>query len=140
MGRGLSELQKRILMLAYVRRQDLDFEKEREEDPDLYYPEVLAEVWGFPHTQLFPREYEAKYGRRVWSSGWWGKYFDRSEIGEKEYSRATTTLWRSASRLEDRRLVKKAFYGKPGLLLTDEGIETARRLSVEKGTGATQTF
>ena len=51
-------------------------------------------------------------------------------IGRAEYNRATTTLWRAAKRLEGRGLAKRAFYGKPGVLLTDEGLEVARGLSV----------
>jgi hypothetical protein len=148
MPRGLSDLQKRILAIAYERRRGRDLDAEREEGealvvrygfapsaykpaPDVYHAELLAEVWGFPHERLFPAERAEKFGEAIRGSGWWGQYFDRDAIGRDEYNRATTTLWRTAKRLEDRGLAVRAFYGKPGVFLTDQGLEVAARLSVE---------
>jgi hypothetical protein len=145
--RGLSDLQKRILVMAYERRRRRDLEAEREEGerriarygfgpdnykaaPDVYYPEMLAEIWGFPTTQLLPAERAARFGEDQTPPRWSGQYFDRGAIGRGEYNKATTTLWRTAERLEGRGLVARAFYGKPGLLLTDEGLTVAERLSV----------
>ncbi len=148
MPRGLSDLQKKILVIAYGRRQDRDLDSECREGeervaklgfagaykpaPDVYYPELLVEVWGFPHERLFPAERVAKFGESVQGSGWWGQYFDRDAIGREEYNRATTTLWRAVKRLEKRGLVVRAYYGKPGVFLTDEGIRIAEELSVKR--------
>ncbi len=146
MPRGLSDLQKRILAIAYERRQGRDLDAERAERvremekyglgdyykpaPDVYHAELLAEVWGFPHERLFPAERAERFGEKTRSSGWWGQYFDRDAIGRDEYNRATTTLWRTVKRLEDRGLAVRAFYGKPGVFLTDEGLEVAAGLLV----------
>jgi hypothetical protein len=146
--RGLSGLQKRILLMACERRQGRDLDAEREEGeallakygaadlyepaPDIYHPELLAEIWGFPRAYLFPAQRFAKWGERPIGSGWHGQYFDRDAIGRSEYDKATTTLWRSVERLERRGLAVRAFYGKPGVFLSGEGLEVAERLSVER--------
>lgn len=149
MPRGLSDLQKRVLVMAYERRRGRDLDAEREEGerriarygfapdaykapPDVYYPEMLAEIWGFPTTQLLPDERAAGFGENQTPPRWWGQYFDRDAIGRDTYNRATTSLWRTVGRLEERGLVAKGFHGKPGLLLTDEGLALAERLSVAR--------
>ncbi len=147
MPRGLSDLQKRILVMAHERRQLRDLDAEREEGirllaryesgpdryaprPDVYYPEILAAVWGFPTTQPLPAERAARFGENQSPPRWNGQYFDRDAIGRGAYDKATTTLWRTAERLEGRGLVVRRVYRKPGLLLTDEGLAVAERLSV----------
>ncbi|MDP9488392.1 MAG: hypothetical protein M3Q49_21855 [Actinomycetota bacterium] len=147
MPRGLSDLQKRILIMAHERRQLRDLDAEREEGvrllarygygpdryfpgPDVYYPEILAEVWGFPTTAPLPAERAERFGEKRFPPRWWGQYFDRDAIGRDAYNKATTTLWRTAERLEGRGLASRGVYGKPGLLLSDEGLAVAERLSV----------
>ncbi len=147
MSRGLSDLQKRVLVMALERRRGRDLDAERLEGgrlvarygfgpadyqtaPDVYYPEMLAELWGFPTKIPLPAERAARWGEDQTPPRWFGQYFDLDVIGRAEYNRATTSLWRTVKRLEARGLAVRAFYGKSGLLLTDEGLEVAERLSV----------
>ena len=149
MPRGLSALQKRILAEALERRRSRNLDTERAEGvrlmarhglgpdaykaaPDVYYAELLASVWGFPTTQLLPAERAARFGENQTPPRWGGQYFDRAAIGPETYNKATTTLWRAVKRLEGRGLVVRAFHGKTGVLLTDEGLRVAGELSVER--------
>ncbi len=147
MARGLSDLQKRILAEALERRRSRDLDAERDEGvrliarhgfgperynpaPDVYHPELLAALWGFPTTQPLPAERAARWGENQTPPRWHGKYFDRAAIGSAEYNSVPPTLWRAVKRLEGRGLVVRAFYGKPGVFLTDEGLKVAEGLSV----------
>ncbi len=146
MPRGLSDLQKRILVMAHECRQLRDLDAEREEGvrllarygygpdryfpgPDVYYPEILAEVWGFPTTIPLPAERAERFGERRFPPKWFGQYFDRDAIGRDAYNKATTTLWRTAERLEGRGLAVRSATRKVGLFLTAEGLAVAERLS-----------
>ena len=142
----MSDLQKRVLAMALERRRGRDLDAERLEGerliakygfgpehyraaPDVYHPEMLAQLWGFPTTTPLPAERAARWGENQTPPRWYGHYFDRDAIGRAEYNRATTTLWRTVARLEARGLVLRASYRKPGVLLTDEGLRAAETLS-----------
>jgi hypothetical protein len=147
MGRGLSDLQKRILMLTYERRQERDFDEERrkweemaEGNPymrgmsywiryDLKYVDLLAELYDWPN----------KWGRRPSEHSemqknseyrFRGQNFDRRRVGEAEYNRRTTSLYRAVDRLKRRGLLQRRG---AGLWITDEGVRVAEGLSVTTG-------
>src|SRR5215211_256095 len=129
MARGLSDLQKKILLMAYERRRSnpRDFAAERAEAErfmrsfnseytytpraDITCAEILAEVYGWRHRWKFPAELaerDRQQGHKP-SQNYHhnSQYFYRRAIGEEEYNKA-------------------------GVCLTDEGVEAARRLSVTK--------
>jgi hypothetical protein len=114
MARGLSGLQKKILLMAYEsRRRGRDGH-----GVDLRYPDVLREWWGWEPVR----------------SGWakdkrspaLGMLFSKTQIGEREYRSAQSSLSRAVRRLEERGLVTRArLFGHGTLDLTEQGVEAA---------------
>jgi hypothetical protein len=145
MARGLSELQKAILRLAYRNRQERE-QKMADLDPhsheykvldhgvgsyDLYHAEVLHEQFGWPirpTSSWHPEEGERPVG-------YW-RDFSMREIGEASYRKTQASLSRAVSRLKRRGLVERGRAsgwtgdGYAVLNLTDEGVRVAERLSV----------
>jgi hypothetical protein len=136
MGRGLSDLQKRILSIVYERRQVHDFDQEKREwhelgvsnrllqsfqyrvHHDVRHPEIIAKLYDWPlwwsskdRRYLHPSE-----GASVKD---WGKNWNRDVIGLAEYNRKTAAYYRAVSRLKARGLL--ADQGS-GLWITDEGM------------------
>jgi hypothetical protein len=137
-GRGLSELQKRILSIVYERRQERDFEQEErdwkestERNPymkgwtywvryDLTHPHILAKLYDWPNRRgLRPSEGGRVYDHSSNFQRWW--------IGEDEYNRKTASYYRAVGRLKRRGLLTDRG---AGLWLTDEGIRATEQLSV----------
>jgi len=125
MARGLSELQKSILRLAYRNRQ------KREQNVDLYHAEVLHEHFGWPISN-HPR-WQPEKGERP--RGYW-RHFSMREIGEARYRKTQASLSRAVSRLERRGLLERGRAngwsgdGYAFLNLTNEGLRVAEGLSV----------
>jgi hypothetical protein len=136
MGRGLSPLQRWILQKAATRGS-------------LYYPEILAEYFGWEPRQPFHRlgEGNLSYWTNeklqtfrsrpeqpvIWEghqvgdlAGGGSQYFDRHVIGQAQYRRIMATLSRSVKRLEQRELVTYWMWGAgsaPHVRLTIKGRE-----------------
>jgi hypothetical protein len=119
MGRGLSDLQKKILHMAYQNRTI----KERKQGVDLRYPDVLREWWGWEPVRG-PRW---EKGERCDASS---QYFSKRQIGEREYRSAEASLSRAVGSLAERGLVYRArLFGHGVVNLTEEGTEVAARLA-----------
>jgi hypothetical protein len=135
MPRGLSELQKAILRLAYRNRQ------EREEwSVDLFHAEVLHEHFGWPIARH--RRWRPEVGERPLPMD---RYFSMREIGEARYRKTQASLSRAVSRLERRGLVERFHaagwtgYGCAVLDLTDEGVRVAEHLLVNTPGAVTES-
>jgi hypothetical protein len=127
MGRGLSELQKTILRIAWRNR-----EAERRHDGsgggDVVYAEVLAEHYGWhpSRCRLQAPSYEKEdEERRTFGS----QHFAKEIIGERVYNAAHAALTRAMTRLATRGLVTLV-YGVnsrwSGANLTADGVRLAR--------------
>jgi hypothetical protein len=126
MGKGLSELQKRILVLAYQNHS-----KESRPEPgtavlgaDLYKNEVLAQVFDLP----LQSDIRTPGGERD-PAGW---HFSKRALGQK-YNAAQASVARAFRRLEDRELAVRlvgSVSGWSGIDLTDEGLRVAEKLTV----------
>jgi hypothetical protein len=145
MGRGLSDLQKRILTVVYERRQERDFEAEEGEHwenqerwKEVYGPAFVRPYWVYydmRHAQVLAKLYDwpdrwgkrASEGRHV--SPYGGHHFRRHVVGFKEYNSKTAAYYRAVSRLKRRGLL--ADRG-AGLWITDEGMRVVENLSVSK--------
>ena len=114
MGRGLSELQRTALAIAYRNRQAGGVSDRN--TVDAYYAEIMAEHYGFtPH----PRVDLHSPGRQ---------HFSRSKIGPERYDAAKAALSRAMKRLEERGLVVVAQGANShwsGIELTDAGVQAA---------------
>jgi hypothetical protein len=133
MGRGLSDLQGTILVLAYRKRQarmeriatleadSFEYRVLNEGVPsvDLYYPEVLREHFGFEVRSHWwaPERERPTYGQN----------FSMQGIGERRYRSAQSSLSRAVARLEARGLVERCRRDLAGLNLTERGVEEAKR-------------
>ncbi len=162
MGRGLSNLQKRILTLVYEKRQERDFaEEERKfkkmgEDPT--YQRMLQAIHGkadlspysisnYPdayHSDLIGALYDWRLRRSYWerdgrrpSEGGkvlhGGQNFDRRDMGAEEYNRRTASYYRAVGRLKRRGLLKTQRHG---LLITDEGMRLGESYWLEEAASA----
>jgi len=123
MGRGLSRLQKTILVTAYKIQQAEGRSPDTPTGADCYYREALVAHYGWT-CQL----HQTGDGKRC-SPG--GHHFSRAAIGERKYNAAMVALNRAVRRLEDRELVewRCGLYGKwHGVILTTTGTEIARGL------------
>ena len=123
MGRGLSEIQKDILRLAVVNRDD----PERKASTDLYYGQVYVDVFGWKVKRKYRRPLSEHPG---------GQNFDLDEIGRKHYDVVLASVSRAVRRLEERGLVVRMVGSTchwAGLNLTDQGYVLARELSVGFG-------
>jgi hypothetical protein len=119
MGRGLSPLQKKILLMAYQNRTI----KERKQGVDLRYPDVLREWWGWEPV-LWPRWEKGERCDAI------SRHFSKRQIGEREYRSAEASLSRAVGRLAERGLVYRArLFGHGVVDLTEEGTEVAARLA-----------
>jgi hypothetical protein len=145
-GRGLSELQKRILGIVYQKRQQRDFEGEErtwkaftsessvlaalgyQEECDATNAAILSELYDWPDRRGHrPSEYPDEYsGTRSFHGG----NFNRQLIGEEEYNRRTASYYRAVARLKDRGLLEER--GFKGLWITGEGIKEAEKLSARR--------
>jgi hypothetical protein len=143
MGRGLSDIQKRILTIVYERRQGRDFDQEEPEwhelvasnirllqgipsrvSHDMRHPEIIAKLYDWP---LWWSSKEGRYLRpsEGASINDWGQNWNRDVIGLAEYNRKTAAYYRAVSRLKARGLLTD--HG-PGLWITDEGMRVAEAL------------
>jgi len=102
MSRGLSELQKNILQLAYKNQGSI------------LARDVLAEVYGFPATVTNIK------GKRAGAL-----VFSRKDIGEKRYQSASVVVVKSFDRLAARGLAHREY--NEGITLTKEGVKVASR-------------
>ena len=104
MGRGLSELQKNILQLAYTNQGSI------------LARDILAEVYGFPATVSNIKSKEV--GALI---------FSREAIGEKRYQSASVSVARAFNRLAARGLARREY--NKGISLTKEGEDMAVMIS-----------
>lgn len=123
---GLSKLQKQILLLALGNRE-LKVRPDCYGDLDLYSPEILERVYGFPVEERY---------------GWFGKVTTRGDptrqhfrlavIGRARYNSAQAAVSRAFRRLQERGLVERqrgAYAAWHGINLTPEGADQAKRLT-----------
>lgn len=113
----LSKLQKTILALAAEAR-----EQRHGNGVDVYYSQILAEAFGFPHKcDRYPHVPCRWVG---------GQHFSRTEIGERRYDAAAASVSRAVRRLEQRGLVT-VYVGRScrwsGVALTDEAVKTEEK-------------
>jgi hypothetical protein len=102
MGRGLSELQKKILQRAYKNQSSI------------LARDVLAEVYGFPATVTNIK------GKRAGAM-----IFNRKAIGEKRYQSASVSVAKAFNRLAARGLLRREY--NTGITLTKEGVRVAKK-------------
>ena len=101
MGRGLSELQKKILQMAYTKQDNI------------LAKNVLVEVYGFPTVTDIRSEL----------------VFSRKAIGEKRYQSASVSVAKAFNRLAARGLVRREY--NTGITLTKEGVGVAKKNASE---------
>ena len=105
MGKGLSELQKSILKMAY-RGQEPGYVKNRD---------VLIKVYKFPKHAPRPNHVSGT-----------PQIFNRHEIGIKRYQAASVSVVKAFNRLVKRGLaIRKHNHG---IVLTEEGFRVAKML------------
>jgi hypothetical protein len=109
MGKGLSELQIKILKMAYKNRN------RGSGSGDVTNREVLIGVYGF--RPLYSLQ-EKRNGAII---------FDRQAIGINLYRSASVSVAKAFNRLADRGLARRK-YGH-GIILTDEGFKVAETLA-----------
>lgn len=135
MGRGLSKLQKSILVLALEKREErrgLNQYRYENRSPcvsDLYSPDILYAVYELGGGDPLPIGEPDNYDD--WVPSLWGKAyrFDdpgpawrRHPIDETQYRTAMAAISRSVSRLESRGLIKRSDdWERVGLTLTMPG-------------------
>lgn len=93
-GKGLSQLQRRILVMALTNRTKEGRTDETRGGADLYYSEILAQVYGFPCECL----YRKRSGELTDERSVGGKKFDRQAIGTDRYNRAQAAISRTMRR------------------------------------------
>ena len=125
MGRGLSQVQRRILTTALELR-------ERARPCDVYYPELLSVLadWG-----PLPSRPPELTDRHVYSRA----NFSRAAIGAQTYNRIYASFSRALRRLEQRGLAERRTSGLigtwSGICLTERGAAEARRLFLKPKAG-----
>ncbi|RKX62179.1 MAG: hypothetical protein DRP37_02205 [Thermodesulfobacteriota bacterium] len=102
MSRGLSELQKNILQMAYTTQDSI------------LARDVLAEVYGFPATVTNIKD--KRQGALV---------FSRKAIGERRYQSASVSVAKAFNRLAARGLAHREY--NEGITLTKEGVDVAKK-------------
>jgi hypothetical protein len=125
MARGLSDLQKWILVQAYNRRLEAEAEgtyMSRRYGCDLLAANVLDEYYGWKKSGVY--NYIARGGRN----------FDRETIGRSKYNSTRSILSLTFKGLQKRGLViltyRKEHVSWSGINLTEKGIEIAKELLV----------
>jgi len=101
MGRGLSELQKNILQMAYTKQDNI------------LARDVLAEVYGFPTVTDISSK----------------MVFSRKAIGKKRYQSASVSVAKAFNRLAARGLAHREY--NKGITLTKEGVRVAKKNASE---------
>jgi hypothetical protein len=107
MARGLSELQKKILKIAYRNRGRIS------KGGDVKNCEILIEVYNFP----------AHSPRPSYTAGT-PQIFNRQEIGMKRYRSASVSVVKAFNRLAERRLAHRKH--NHGIILTEKGAKIAK--------------
>lgn len=132
MGRGLSELQKSILRIAYRNHQAGPMTHGGISKTHAYYAEVLHEHFGFPierRSYIDKNATDSMYLRSNPAS----HTFDLHAIGESRYRAAQAALSRAVKRLSERGLVEW-MQGEAarwsGVNLTKAGMAEAEKLLV----------
>ena len=131
MGRGLSELQKNVLRLAYWNRQN----GKARGDRDIYPHHIMGDLYGFSEHTVRCRGYDRlSKDTRPRKDWWatlrdqaWGQKFDREEIGLAVHNAARAATGKTLRRLEKRGLLSPASYGQ-AYCLTDAGLKLAEAL------------
>lgn len=132
MGRGLSDLQRSILVLALRNRTERLERAPRDANYargvwsiDLYDAEVLHHLYGWPLSNRGlgwrPRKEEQRPT--------FGQSFSMAEVGERRYRSAMSSLSRAVKRLEARGLVERRCAYLTGLDLTETGVKETEKLS-----------
>ena len=110
MGKALSELQRKILRMAYRNR----LQDARMIEADISARQVLVEYYGFPTIKNIET---AENGAIV---------FSRKAIGGKRYQSASVCVARAFDRLTARGLAHRKYCY--GITLTEKGIKLAEAL------------
>ena len=116
MGRGLSQLQKSILIIARRNRgrRWKPGGRWRYRDGDVVNREVLIKVYGF--RPLYNPQ-KKRNGCTI---------FDRRAIGINRYRSASVAVVKAFNRLTKRGLARREY--NHGIILTDEGLRVAKTL------------
>ena len=122
MGRGLSDLQKSILLQAYKKLEQIGRYNDQSITGMLLPSEVLAEFYGW-ETQIEDSGHEEIYiGSQL---------FSKEEIGSNRYNSARAAVSKAFQRLEARGLVERVHTTQGShvaIKLLHDGIEAAKRL------------
>ncbi len=121
MGRGLSELQQDIIVIAYENKEAGLVSYETREGPvmsaHVKREQILRERFGWQPADRF---------------GFLLKTFSKKEIGAEHYNRVMASLSRSLHRLEQRGMAWRTYSYRAdawsGVELTEEGEAEARRI------------
>lgn len=123
MGRGLSDLQRSILMLAAQNRFGRARQREGAiERLDLTPAEVYVTVFGWDYDVRERRRSQAERASER------GKHFISREIGVNQYNCVRASVCRAFERLRKRGYVERwagAWSKWSGIVLTDEGLKIA---------------
>lgn len=126
MARGLSDLQKSILIQAYKKLEQIGAYVDGKYYGMLFTAEVLAEYYGFEMQILYWQDGEPVLKDIDIGS----QNFSKEQIGSKRYNSANAAVSKAFQRLEARGLITR-YYSITGhvlLKLTKRGIEMAKRL------------
>jgi len=120
MGKGLSPLQKKILLLANGK------EKNSLNDVQLYTCDIKVSIFGLKSDEM-----EESIKNNWCYTG--HHLFSKKEIGEKKYASICSTISRCITRLQKRGLIN-AYSGVnshwTGISLTKKGIEACKNITV----------
>jgi hypothetical protein len=127
MGRGLSDLQRRILRLVAARAESPEATPRSylngTPTPVVRQSEILAVCYGLPLARRYEKE----------ASPFHGQNFDRAAIGHKRYATARAGVSRAIGRLKARGLVIRctSVYNRcsAGIALTEVGKAMAAELA-----------
>ena len=123
MGRGLSDLQKRILKLALTHtrsRVPEDYWASTDDPERLYNHQIFEHLYGWQPGPL-----------AMWQRT---PTFKPDDIGTKAYRSAKVIVHKSCRRLESRGLVTifdADFLNRKGIVLTPEGREIAEKIKLQ---------
>ena len=134
MGRGLSPLQRQVLVLALENRERHGRTFDMDEGADVYTYEILARFMGFQPevAPLYVVTDSQKLARTPFVI-----HFRISSVGQERYLTAMTAVSRSLRRLARRRLVERVSWGEwprcSGADLTPVGVAEATRIRNAEG-------